>query len=64
MAFRSGNWKIVRPNRGAPIELYHLAGDLSESRNLVSQQPAKLKELVNRAMAMDAQMAEPIVLPK
>ncbi len=64
MAFRSGNWKIVRPKRGEPIELYHLAGDLGESRNLVSQQPAKLKELVNRSMAMDAEMAEPIVLPK
>jgi arylsulfatase B len=64
MAFRSGNWKIVRPKRGEPIELYHLAGDVRESRNLVSQQPAKLKELVNRSNAMDSQMAKPIVLPK
>ncbi len=64
MAFRLGNWKIVRPKRGEPIELYHLASDVSESRNLVRQQPAKLKELVNRSIAMDSQMAKPIVLPK
>ena len=63
-ALRAGNWKIVRPRRGAPFELYHLAGDPSESRNLVSQQPAKLKELVNKYLATEAQMPEPIVLPK
>lgn len=64
IAFRNGNWKIVRPKRGEPIELYHLAGDLSESRNLVSQQAAKLKELINQFNAINAQMAEPIILPK
>ena len=64
MAYRQGNWKIVRPKRGEPIELYHLAGDVAESRNLVSKHPAKLRELVNQSMAMDSQMAEPIVLPK
>ncbi len=64
LAYRSGNWKIVRPKKGEPIELYHLAGDVGESRNLVSQQPAKLKELVNQSIAMDSEMAEPIVLPK
>jgi hypothetical protein len=41
-----------------------LAGDLSESRNLVSQQPEKLKELVNRYLAMESQMPEPIELPR
>lgn len=64
MAYRQGNWKIVRPKRGEPIELYHLAGDVSESRNLVSQHPEKLKELVNQSMAVDSQMADPIVLPR
>lgn len=64
MAFRSGNWKIVRPKRNEPIELYHLAGDLSESRNLASRQPEKLKELINQYLAMDSQMPAPIELPR
>ena len=64
MAYRSGNWKIVRPRRGEPIELYHLAGDLNESRNLVSEQPQKLKELVNQYLAMESQMPDPIQLPR
>jgi arylsulfatase B len=64
MALRSGNWKIVRPGRDAPFELYHLAGDAGESRNLVGQQPDKLKELVNQCLALDAQMPAPAQLPQ
>ena len=63
-AFRSGNWKIVRPGGKDPIELYHLASDLSESQNLASSRPDKLKELITQWSAMDAQMADPIVLGK
>lgn len=63
-AFRSGNWKIVRPKRRQPIELYHLASDPGEKRDLASDHPEKLKELINKWSAMDAQMAEPIRLKK
>jgi arylsulfatase B len=63
-AFRSGNWKIVRPGGKKPFELYHLVSDLKESRNLASSRPDKLKELITQWSAMDAQMAEPIVLAK
>ena len=59
MALRSGNWKIVQPKRNASIELYHLVGDPSESRNLASDEPAKLGELIRRWKAMDSQMEEP-----
>jgi arylsulfatase B len=62
MAFRSGNWKIVRSGNGKPIELYHLAGDISESRNLVGQLPERMKEMINQWHATDSQMAKPIVL--
>ncbi len=62
MALRRGNWKIVRPKASEPIELYHLAGDPGESRNLSGDHPEKMRELVNRWMAMNAQMAEPIQL--
>ncbi len=63
-ALRSGNWKIVRPRKTRPFELYHLAGDPGEQRDLSGVEPSKLKELVNRLQAYDNQMAEPIVLPR
>lgn len=62
VALRDGNWKIVRPRGNAPIELYHLAGDLSETRNLVDEQPSKMRQLVNRLYAWEAEMPEPIRL--
>ena len=61
-AFRSGNWKIVRAKKNAPLELYHLAGDLGEKRDLANRQPAKLRELVNQWSAMNSEMAQPIQL--
>lgn len=60
IAMRVGNWKIVRPKRNEGIELYHLAGDIGESRNLVSEHPEKLKELVNIWGAWEAQMSEDV----
>lgn len=62
VALRLGNWKIVRPKRGESMELYHLAGDTGETRNLVSQQPEKMRQLVNRLYALESEMPEPIVL--
>lgn len=48
-ALRKGDWKIVMAN--APWgtgqwELYHLADDPTEQRNLAATQPAKLQELL------------------
>jgi hypothetical protein len=34
-----GEWKVVRPNRDAPLELYNLTEDLGETRNLAKQKP-------------------------
>lgn len=64
MAFRSGNWKIVRPGDDAPVELYHLASDLSEQRNLAAEHPERLGELIQKWKSMNQQMAEPIRLGK
>lgn len=64
MAFRSGNWKVVRPGKNDPVELYHLAGDAAEKRNLASEHPEKMGELINKWIAMNSQMAEPIQLPR
>ena len=47
-------WKAVtRHSRGAPFsddewELYHLADDFSESRNLAGREPERLRELIDR----------------
>lgn len=57
LAYREGNWKIVRHRRDEPVELYHLASDLSESRNLANDQPEVLKRLVNAWRAQDAKMS-------
>tara|TARA_R110002049_G_scaffold285698_2_gene466806 strand:- start:12806 stop:14305 length:1500 start_codon:yes stop_codon:yes gene_type:complete len=62
-ALRAGNWKIVRPKKNQPFELYHLASDLAETTNVAAEYPDKLKELINQWTAMDATMADPIVLP-
>jgi arylsulfatase A-like enzyme len=43
-AVRMGPWKAVRPGTGAPIEVYDLATDLSESLDLAAGQPALVAE--------------------
>ncbi|WP_324672770.1 arylsulfatase [Hymenobacter sp. GOD-10R] len=59
LAFRSGDWLLIPPYRGKPLneevnletglsptpQLYNLASDLGQRTNLASIQPAKLTEL-------------------
>jgi arylsulfatase B len=63
-ALRRGDWKLVRmPGRGsdsADWQLYNLADDLSETKNLADAHPERLKELTARWNALDAQMIEPL----
>jgi len=43
---RAGDWKLIRWfDPGTPRELFNLKDDLSEAKNLVESQPAKVKEL-------------------
>jgi len=44
MAVRRGNWKLVREPDG-PLELYNLAVDRSETKNLADAMPAERDEL-------------------
>ena len=46
-ALRQGNWKIVAA-RGDPWELYDLAVDRTETRNLAQQRPEQLQQMVKR----------------
>jgi arylsulfatase len=43
-AIRSGDWKLVAVH-GGPWELYDLAKDRAETRNLASERPRKVREL-------------------
>ena len=62
-AFRRGPWKLVSMKRKSekPVwELYNVDTDMSETTNLVSQQPEHLKELVTLWQAMNKTMKEPL----
>ncbi|PAW82872.1 MAG: arylsulfatase [Pedosphaera sp. Tous-C6FEB] len=45
-AVREGDWKLVAKGPGGKWELYNLAADRTETRDLASTEPAKLKELI------------------
>ena len=57
VALRAGDWKFIPPHPGAAMmktmrsgnspqpQLYNLAKDPAESKNLARENPAKLKEL-------------------
>lgn len=47
-AVRMGRWKAIRLGIGAPVEVYDLASDESEAKNLAEQRP----EIVARARAL------------
>ena len=44
-ALRVGDWKIVAAGKDSPWELYNLAADRSETRNLAAEMPDKVREL-------------------
>ena len=44
-ALRVGDWKIVAAGKETPWELYDLATDRAESKNLAEKQPERVKEM-------------------
>jgi len=44
-AVRMGEWKAVRPSPSAPLELYNLAEDIGETRNLAADKPELVKRM-------------------
>ena len=44
-ALRVGDWKIVAAGKDSPWELYDLAKDRAESKNLAAKKPEKVREL-------------------
>jgi arylsulfatase A-like enzyme len=59
-AIRHGDWKLVVAGRSDPAgELYNLANDISESKNLAADMPEKVTELKALHEAWNAEQAEP-----
>ena len=50
-AIRAGNWKLTHGKRSKKLELYDLASDLGETKDLAEAEPAKLAELQTRLAA-------------
>lgn len=61
-AIRKGDWKMVRLDAGE-AQLYNLAEDVAESRDLASRNPARLKELLADWEDWNRQLAAPRWLP-
>ena len=50
-AIRKGDWKLLEFFEDGRVELYDLAADISESRNLADAEPAKASELHQQLIA-------------
>ena len=59
-AVRHGDWKLVAGGRGDPNgELFNLADDISESKNLATDMPEKVRELKSLWDTWNAEQAPP-----
>ena len=61
-ALRDGQWKLVAKGPGGKWELYNMLADRTETHDLASTEPAKLKELIAKWEAW-AKRAEAIPWP-
>lgn len=59
-ALRRGDWKIVRQADSAPWQLFNLASDIGESKNLASAETSRLQSLEQDWQAWNAQLAKPL----
>jgi arylsulfatase A-like enzyme len=73
MAIRQGDWKLVRSREGpfvdgdpavlsdlSAAELFNLAEDIGESKNLAAARPDKVKELSEKWQSWNRQLAKPL----
>jgi arylsulfatase A-like enzyme len=56
---RRANWKIVRPRRQGE-ELYDLANDIGEERDLAAAEPQVLQELTDALDRWESELVEPL----
>jgi arylsulfatase B len=62
-AFREGDWKIHRGRGDKAWQLYNLADDPGETRDLAVQQPDRVRALEAAWRQLDAEMVEPRWMP-
>jgi arylsulfatase A-like enzyme len=62
-AVRRGDYKLVIPKKDAPAQLFNLAEDIGESRNLAAKEPGILAELEKLRVAWNAQLVPPVFAP-
>ena len=62
---RLGDWKLIQYYEDNRIELYNLAEDVSESRNVAAAHPEKVQELHSRLVSWlhDADVQMPVPNP-
>jgi translation initiation factor 2 beta subunit (eIF-2beta)/eIF-5 len=58
-AIGMGDWKLVKEARQAHWELYNLAEDIGETRNLAEKMPKKVKEIEEAWQEWNAQLQPP-----
>lgn len=63
-AFRMGDWKIhrhkIKKGQSSNWALYNLKEDIGETRNLASEKPEKLKELIKEWEKLNTEMVDPL----
>jgi len=57
---RHGDWKLVRDQAGTPFELYNIKSDPYETKNLATQHPEKLQEMIK---VLEAHMHKASLVP-
>lgn len=72
MAIRKGDWKLVKTQEGplppdpsvlsdlSAAELYNLAADIGETKNLAAANPAKAEELADQWQRWNRELAKPL----
>jgi arylsulfatase A-like enzyme len=62
-AVRQGDWKLIwRTLLPQSVELYNIAEDPSETKNLAAENPEKVSQLQKRANELAEQAEKPILL--
>lgn len=77
MAIRKGDWKLVKTTEGplrdvdpakandlSGVELYNLADDIGETKNLAAAHPRKVKELIADWQRWSTQLSKPLWSPR
>ncbi|MBX3413356.1 MAG: sulfatase-like hydrolase/transferase [Pirellulales bacterium] len=62
-AIRQGDWKLVEQFEDGSVELYDLAGDVGEAKNLASAEPARAEALLGKLRAWRASVGAQMPMP-